>query len=109
MPRLVDYDPICIEIDGRRGLGFTMLCPGHDKAHRIVVLFANPLDGGLPYVGNSFDLAEALENDPRHQPIYRGCGTFRWKRAGDSFDSMSISPSINAHDCGHFTVTDGGW
>ncbi len=116
MPRLTDFDPRWIDLGDRKGLGFTMCCAGAGPqhgptcGHRIPVLFANPLDGGPPYEGNSYDLQEAL-GDGEHSPLYRGCGKFRWKRdpLTMTFADLSLTPSVNSHECGHFTITAGGW
>lgn len=108
MPRLTDFDPKWIDLPGRKGLGFTYRCTtGHCKGYN-VVLFANPIDGGPAFEGDSWALIDAIAPE-EHRPLYRGCGSCRWQRTGDTFDTLSLTPSINAYECGHFTVTNGGW
>jgi hypothetical protein len=71
----------------RHGLGVTFDCPCGCE-HPIAIPFVNPLDGG-PKHGD----------DPR-----RG-----WQRTGDSFETLTLSPSILRMDgCGwHGWVTEG--
>lgn len=67
------------QLDGRRRVGTAMfcLCPCGCGSGTIVP-FANPLDGGPP------DPAGAW-----------GAGnTSRWSRVGDTFESLTITPSI---------------
>lgn len=70
-----------VNADGQRhGLGVVFDCPGaccagKDRV-RIAVAFLNPLDGG------------PMPKDQR-----RG-----WERTGDTIDTLSLTPSINAHD-----------
>lgn len=125
MPRLSDHEPAWIDHAGRRGLGLLMTSP-EKPDWRLCVLFANPLDGGPPWPGESRALLAALfpgdagpdrpdskgrrpgDVDDRGRHVM-GCGTFRWRRTGDTFDALSLDPSVNAHQMGHFTVTRGGW
>ncbi len=58
--------------DGR-GMGMSFDCPVHLE-HRLVVMFANPLDG-LP----ACTAAKWL-----------------WKRTGDTFDNITLVPSVDA-------------
>lgn len=114
MPKLTDFDPKWIDLDGRRGLGFLFRCTtGHCKEFNIV-LFANPIDGGSPLEGNTWTVFEklvvaGLVNDNRQ--LHRGCGLFRWNRDPNTttFENLTLTPSINAHECGHFTITNGCW
>lgn len=68
--------------DGQRhGLGVTFECPGtccagKETRQRIAVAFLNPIDGG------------PMPKDQR-----RG-----WKRTGDTIETLTLTPSINAHD-----------
>jgi hypothetical protein len=57
----------------RHGVGLVCQCPcgDHDEGHELYVGFANPLDGG-----------PALDSGPR------------WQRTGDTFDTLTLTPSI---------------
>lgn len=70
----------------RRGVGLTFRCP--HCIGRLYVPFANPLDGG-PAMPNS-----------------RGCS---WQRTGDTFESLSLTPSVDASEggCWHGFITNG--
>lgn len=114
--KLTDLDPRWVAIgrwdsaDGtqhyydtppRRG-GITFNCPVHTEkcvhcgqflpqTHRLCVFFANPVDGLPPQV------AEHL-----------------WQRAGDDFETLTLSPSIDASQhvvdgviCWHGFITNG--
>jgi len=63
----------------RRGTGVTFICPHCMRTH-LSVMFSNPLDGGEPLPG---------------WRVY-------WLRSGEDFDSLSLSPSINAAPQGHW-------
>lgn len=76
--KLSDLDPRwCIGggslFYGRHGMGMSFLCPVH-KNHRLAVMFSNPLDG-----------------QPRDTSA-RYC----WLRTGDTFEVMTLGPSIDA-------------
>lgn len=73
--------------EGRHGMAVTFLCP-HCRTTRLGVWLSNPLDGLPPT-----DDANLL-----------------WKRvAGDTFDTLTLSPSINvaAHGHWHGAITNG--
>lgn len=62
----------------RRGLGITFDCPcGCDRG--VFIPFANPLDGGAPWD----------PDEPRRA---------RWQRTGDTFDALTLTPSIQRLD-----------
>lgn len=77
MSPLTDLDPRWVEHDGRDGLGVSFRCPGCSIDHRIAVFFANPLDDGdqLP-------------------------GMLGWQRIGDTFETLTLTPSIRIYDHG---------
>lgn len=81
--RLLDLDPNWwIEGEGRRGLGVLFQCPVHPGgACHVGVPFANPLDGG-----------------PRAARGGGEDGTHYWARTGDTFASLTLSPSIHVQD-----------
>jgi hypothetical protein len=76
--RLVSLEPRWISRDGRVGLGVSFLCP-RCKAQRLFVAFETPLDGGAP-------LDESR----------------KWQRTGDTFDTLTLTPSIDASQSGHW-------
>jgi len=69
-------------IAGRTGMGLTFLCP-HCKTQYLGVWFSNPLDGG----------AQAT---PDLNPAPR------WLRTGDTFETLTLTPSIDASASGHW-------
>ena len=114
MPRLIDFDPKWIDTKDRKGLGLKMKCEQKHCDGYLWILFANPLDGGPAYDKDCFDLMYdfyEFTKDPQIEgPVHdRPCGKVRWTRTGEIFDTLSLLPSVNAHQCGHFTITNGGW
>lgn len=78
--RLVDANPSWVGVypDGdldaeptRRGVMLAFDCPMHGDGCRIAVRVRNPIDGGPPVQG---------------EPL--------WDRSGESFESLTLSPSI---------------
>lgn len=113
--RLTDLHPAWIDHGERKGLGVAFDCMvGHHRFEekdvpcviRNWILFANPLDGGEAWSGHSRTLIVALNPDGCDTEI-AGCGTSRWTRTGDTFENLSMTPSVNAHVCGHLTLTNG--
>src|SRR4051812_3487927 len=74
-----------IHNEHRVGMAVTFDCP-HCRTTRLGVFFANPIDGGLPSDDGKL-----------------------WQRTGDSFDNLSLSPSIDvsAHGHWHGFIKDG--
>ncbi len=70
--QLLDLAPhwICTA-QGRHGMGISLLCPACCK-QRLAIWFKNPLDGG-----------------PAHDI------EFLWERVGDTFETLSLSPSVD--------------
>lgn len=105
--RLTDLDPRWVGAGGegisnadgtpaseRHGVGLSFKCPcgrPHDPYDRVYVGFANPLDGGAAFESNS----------PK------------WTRTGDTFETLTLTPSIQRHQTGehgcdwHGFITDG--
>lgn len=91
--RLVDLDPrwasdrsrhdafdVLVYAANHHGMGLTFRCPCcPDSGSRLAVFFTNPFDGGQPH------------QDAR-----------TWARTGDTFETLSISPSIDASASGHW-------
>lgn len=89
--RLVDIGPRWINYGDRKGVGISFECMARHCGGRIRVLFANPLDGG-----------QAWPDDEQH-----GGGPYRWHRSGETFETLSMTPSVDADVCGHMTLTNG--
>lgn len=94
--RLTDLQPLLINIGTRTGVGLAFNCPkcGGDSDRQycggVFVHFENPIDGG-----------PAPETSAP-----------RWTRTGDTFETMTLRPSIlkpeSKAGCGwHGYVTDG--
>jgi len=89
--KLIELDPRwTIAESDRQGQGLHFLCP-KCRNHFLGVWFQNPLDGKSPY-------------------IRAGAGSSSWwTRTGDSFETLSITPSILVvAGCGwHGYITNG--
>lgn len=92
--RLVDLEPrgvldADIVIGGRNvhdtdrdGMGLSFNCPcclGSPRATRLAVFFANPMDGKPPSDDHKL-----------------------WQRTGDTFETLTLTPSIDASEHGHW-------
>jgi hypothetical protein len=81
--KLTDLDPgWWTAEEGRTGMGLTFLCP-HCRTQYLGVWFANPIDGGPP-------AAPELSPKPR------------WTRTGNTFENLTLSPSVDASQSGHW-------
>lgn len=73
----------------RRGMGMSFECPVH-RSHRLAIMFSNPIDNRPPQFGAKL-----------------------WQRQGDTFETISITPSIDASataeypGCWHGHITNG--
>lgn len=87
--KLTDLNPRWLQAeDGRRGLGVAFDCPckacePRRIKQRVAVFFENPLDGKARLAGRD---------------AY-------WKREGDDFVTLTITPSIDGRDFGHWHGT----
>lgn len=83
--RLTDLDPNwATSVDGRTGMGVVFQCPCKpDCGTHLGVWFANPIDGG-----------EAASAECSPKP--------RWKRMGETFETLTLTPSIDASSSGHW-------
>lgn len=70
-------------------IGMTFLCP-HCRKTRLAVEFHNPVDPG--------GIAETIRWPWPSNGL-------RWRRDGDNFDEMTITPSIGADVSGHAHVS----
>lgn len=79
-------------VPSRKGVGVAFDCPCGKCGQRVFLSFENPMDGGKPF-GSS------------ERP--------HWKRTGDTFETLTLTPSIlqvktEEGDCGwHGFLTDG--
>lgn len=62
----------------RTKLGVTFRCPDAGCDQRLGVLFANPPDGLPSLPGRA------------------------WQRTGDTFDTLTLTPSVDVSACGHW-------
>lgn len=78
--RLTQLDPHWwSENENRRGQGIYFLCP-HCRSDYIGVAFQNPIDGGAPAKDSKY----------------------YWKRVGETFENITLEPSIDASKIGHW-------
>lgn len=85
--RLTDLNPRWYAAHGRPGrIGIIFLCP-HCRMIEIPVAFENPRDGADPDSG----------------------ARTRWKREGETFEALTLTPSVDASSFGHWHgfVTNG--
>lgn len=89
--KLVELDPVwVIQGEGRHGMGLGFICPhckqgAIEDEERLFIGFNNPIDGGVPF---------------KERPL--------WTRIGEDFNTLSISPSIDAGiDHWHGYITGG--
>jgi hypothetical protein len=81
--KLLDLSPRWLTIEsGRKGMGISFRCPHCQE--RNAIMFENPLDEGPP----------------------AGNGTL-WKRYGDTFENLSLEPSINVKGHWHGFIKNG--
>jgi hypothetical protein len=76
--RLTDLAPRWTAQEGRHGQGIVFQCPLHPDVDGDTVgaSFRNPIDGGTPYFEQS-----------------------GWDRSGDTFETLTLTPSIAAGFC----------
>mgnify|MGYP006921811288 CR=1 FL=1 len=70
----------------RHGMGLSFDCPccvGTSRATRLAVFFRNPIDG------------KVASDDYKNL----------WLRTGDSFDTLTLSPSVDASGHGHWHLS----
>ena len=112
--RLVDLHPVWWAPAGRKGVAIIFDCPhcvatgkvheGHQDCpsgpHRLCCSLNPPLDGGAPIICDhngvfAMGLKESL------MPWCIGCSV-AWTRNGDTFENLSLSPSVDASAAGHW-------
>lgn len=83
--RLSELNPTWYHWSGRtERIGVSFDCPVHGTAHRVHVPFANPLDGGEPEKGRNH----------------------LWTRSGDTFETLTLSPSVDYTKYDNGTLRD---
>lgn len=96
--KLLDLNPRFFAEAGRHGQGLSFDCP-HCGLTRLGVAFANPIDGGSPLDVKSVNVKLRHVHEERLYDVPPG---FLWKREGDTFETMSLSPSVDASASGHW-------
>lgn len=99
--KLTDLNPRWVAAENRHGMGIAFSCP-HCKEIRLAVFFANPIDGGAAWTGKAH-LAETHGLEDHH------VGVILWQRTGETFETISLTPSIDTSHFGHWHgyVTNG--
>ncbi len=92
--RLVDLEPHWVGLMPGHAIGITFLCP-HCHQCRVGVLFDVPIGGNSieGIIGRSLTVAlQQAANSNMKQ----------WHRQGDTFETLSLSPSIDTSEHGHW-------
>lgn len=105
--RLSELEPRWWAEAGRQGQGVSFLCP-HCRTVRLGVAFSNPLDGGPPVTATVCDRlrwvhGEAYTDDPLDTILMDvpPAGPI-WHRTGETFEDLTLSPSVDAGASGHW-------
>lgn len=100
--RLADLNPRWFAEEWRHGQGVEFDCPccvGKPKGYRLAVAFSPTLDGGPAIdVKNHLILFRTLQ-------VTKKCVVppgVVWGRTGDSFETLSIFPSVDCSAAGHW-------
>lgn len=109
--KLIDLNPRWFAEEGRHGQGVIFDCPhcvGKTEGKvRLAVAFSPTLDGGAPIIlGGKPDKFERLMNAIRENgedwPTNKVPPGFLWGRAGDTFETLTFTPSADASASGHW-------
>src|SRR5918911_4918664 len=102
--KLIDLQPRWWGDGDRRRLGITFLCP-HCRSVRLGIAFANPPDGGQPHSLQTTSIMWHI-HEARTFDVPPGC---LWQRTGETFDTLSLTPSVDASKSGHWhgIITNG--
>lgn len=94
--------------EGTRILGVSFRCP-HCQTVRLGVAFANPPDGGGPSAIVGVTMPHAIRDLIHVTREFDVPPGHLWQRTGDTFESMTLAPSIDASKAGHWhgNVTNG--
>lgn len=83
--KLTELNPKWVSgVPGRSGMGIRLLCP-LCRSEFLVVWFSHPIDGGPPVHGQHL-----------------------WDREGDTFDTLTLRPSVDASGPGQIPCTSPG-
>ena len=100
--RLIDLNPRWFGLPPAIRQGITFDCP-HCRTTRLAVPFVNPIDGSAPISLEPKILWPLLQPRPDAAPgqvtVPPG---FHWTRTGDTFDVLTLSPSVDASKSGHW-------
>jgi hypothetical protein len=107
--RLAELNPRWFAEEGRHGQGVLFDCPScrlgrcAGKPCRLAVAFAPPLDGGTPFPIKKMEtLFEALKDPDGEWPGNVVPPGVVWGRTGDTFEALTLSPSVDASAAGHW-------
>ncbi len=81
---------IGLDQDKRHGMGVGFECPIHSDGCYVAVMFRNPTDGGPP---DAFARRYDYTDPKSPKPLGWGARAC-WERVGESFATMTLSPSI---------------
>lgn len=83
--------------------GLTFLCP-HCKAIRLGVFFDQPICGCKPVDLDFYQKSQRDVDSPLHSPELHDVhmGRVLWHREGDSFENLTLTPSVDASAFGHW-------
>lgn len=109
--RLTDLNPRWFAEEGRHGQGVTFDCPhcvgATEGKARLAVAFSPTLDGGAPIIlGGKPDKFErlmlALCENGEDWPTDKVPPGIVWQRSGDTFETLTLAPSVDAGASGHW-------
>lgn len=106
--RVTDLNPRWFAEVGRHGQGITFDCPhcvGKPDGQRVrlAVAFAPTLDGGAPIALGKFEsLLKAICDPGEDWPHDKVPPGVIWQRTGDTFETLTIHPSVDASASGHW-------
>ena len=112
--RLADLNPKWFAEEGRQGQGVLFDCPScragvclgavPAQPYRLAVAFSPPLDGGAPFTLGKmrvlFEVMQAADGEEWTGRIIPP-GVI-WGRTGDTFETLTITPSVDASASGHW-------
>lgn len=107
--RLVDLNPRWWGDGERQQLGVSFECP-HCRQVRLGIAFLNPPDGGPPStIVTDKSMPKFIEEHIHEHRTFDVPPGFLWTRVGEEFDTMSLTPSVDASKSGHWHgfVADG--
>lgn len=103
---LSELNPRWFAEEGRRGQGVTFECPcciGKPNGVRLAAAFVPPLDGGAPVSLKASTIYPLLwPTDGSSDGRVTVPPGIHWLRTGDTFEALTLSPSIDASGAGHW-------